>query len=116
MPTNYPTCYLAPGLRQSLENHVTIHVQYVKGSRFTVGLPAIDKVTKLWAFVRALFEELLCCENFFTAQRFCSCDVKPKYCHILVENMTVSCGFALCHLVVSPILLLNMLCLGSVLL
>jgi hypothetical protein len=33
-----------------------------------VRLPAIEKVTELWNFLEILFEELMCCENFYTSQ------------------------------------------------
>ena len=38
------------------------------GNPPTVRLPAMEKVTQLWAFLETLFEELMCCENFYTAQ------------------------------------------------
>ena len=38
------------------------------GNPPTVRLPAMEKVTQLWAFLETLIEELMCCENFFTAQ------------------------------------------------
>ena len=28
----------------------------------------MEKVSQLWAFLETLFEELMCCENFYTAQ------------------------------------------------
>jgi hypothetical protein len=33
-----------------------------------VRLPVIEKVTELWNFLEILFEELMCCENFYTSQ------------------------------------------------
>jgi DnaJ-class molecular chaperone len=34
-----------------------------------VRLPTIEKVTELWNFLEILFEELMCCEDFYTSQR-----------------------------------------------
>ncbi|XP_037079298.1 polycomb protein Scm-like [Pollicipes pollicipes] len=38
------------------------------GQQLTARLPAIEKDTQLWTFLEALFEELMCCENFYTAE------------------------------------------------
>ncbi|XP_043220789.1 polycomb protein SCMH1-like isoform X1 [Amphibalanus amphitrite] len=47
-----------------------VHITAGSGSANppTVRLPAMEKVTQLWAFLENLVEELMCCENFFTAQ------------------------------------------------
>ncbi|XP_064489316.1 polycomb protein SCMH1-like [Ornithodoros turicata] len=40
----------------------------VDGQLQTCHLPAMDKVSSFWNYLENLFEELLCCENFYTAQ------------------------------------------------
>ncbi|CAN7982417.1 unnamed protein product [Ixodes pacificus] len=40
----------------------------IDGRLHTCRLPAIDKVSSFWNYLENLFEELLCCENFYTSQ------------------------------------------------
>lgn len=40
----------------------------VDGQLQTCRLPVMDKVSSFWNYLENLFEELLCCENFYTAQ------------------------------------------------
>lgn len=39
----------------------------------TVRLPVIEKVSELWSFLEILFEELMCCEQFYTREPITSC-------------------------------------------
>ncbi|RZF46271.1 hypothetical protein LSTR_LSTR015188 [Laodelphax striatellus] len=38
------------------------------GKSVTVRLPAIDKRSDLWSFMEILFEEIMCCEQFFSSE------------------------------------------------
>ncbi|XP_037579170.1 polycomb protein Scm isoform X1 [Dermacentor silvarum] len=38
------------------------------GQSHTCRLPAVDKVSAFWTYLENLFEELLCCENFYSSQ------------------------------------------------
>lgn len=38
------------------------------GDTHTCRLPPIDKVSAFWNYLESLFEDLMCCENFYTSQ------------------------------------------------
>lgn len=55
------------GLLRQGEGRVVITASF-DSKTVHVRLPAIEKVTELWNFLEILFEELMCCENFYTSQ------------------------------------------------
>ncbi|RZF47357.1 hypothetical protein LSTR_LSTR017130 [Laodelphax striatellus] len=52
------------------------------GKSVTVRLPAIDKRSDLWSFMEILFEEIMCCEQFFSSEPIvctkCTTDKKGR--------------------------------------
>ncbi|XP_035210845.1 polycomb protein SCMH1-like isoform X2 [Stegodyphus dumicola] len=53
-------------LRQG-EGKVIITANF-DGRTHTCRLPPIDKVSSFWNYLESLFEDLMCCENFYTSQ------------------------------------------------
>lgn len=60
-----------------------------------VRLPVVEKVTELWNFLEILFEELMCCENFYTSQPLvgaCSKCCKQGLQPVTTKKGEVGCG------------------------
>lgn len=55
------------GLLRQGEGRVVITASF-DSKTVHVRLPVVEKVTELWNFLEILFEELMCCENFYTSQ------------------------------------------------
>ncbi|XP_077489053.1 polycomb protein Scm isoform X2 [Amblyomma americanum] len=49
------------------EGKVIINANF-DGQPHTCRLPAVDKVSAFWTYLENLFEDLLCCENFYSSQ------------------------------------------------
>lgn len=49
------------------EGKVIINANF-DGQSYTCRLPAVDKVSAFWTYLENLFEDLLCCENFYSSQ------------------------------------------------
>lgn len=68
------------------------------GQLHTCRLPVIDKVSTFWNYLENLFEELLCCENFYTSQPLqggCTkCASKAPTKHRVLEQSQLDSGNA----------------------
>lgn len=83
------------GLLRQGEGRVIITASFDSKS-VDVRLPVIEKMTDLWSFLEILFEELMCCENFYTSQPLhggCTkCSKHVPVANIKIEECEVSGG------------------------
>ncbi|XP_069695083.1 polycomb protein Scm isoform X2 [Periplaneta americana] len=79
------------GLLRQGEGRVVITASF-DSKTVHVRLPVIEKVSELWNFLEILFEELMCCENFYTSQHLAgACPKCSKQGHQPVPKIKEEC-------------------------